>query len=259
MTPQEFSGQRCLVTGAGRGIGRELALAFSRRGAAVAVLDRDAASARDVARAIAKEGGTAQDVVLDLANTAAITPAIEKLGREFGAIDILVNNAAIVMPHLFLETPPEELETVLRVNLHAPFLCAQACARMMVERKHGRIVNMASHSGLRGSTARAAYAASKGGLIATTRVMAVELAPHGITVNAIAPGPIESELTIASHSAQRRAAWNDVVPIGRYGRAEEVVAAALFLASPAASYVTGQTLAVDGGFTATGLMLRQLA
>jgi NAD(P)-dependent dehydrogenase (short-subunit alcohol dehydrogenase family) len=258
MKNDELSGRRCLVTGAGRGIGRELALSFARAGAAVAVLDRDAAGARSVADVINAEGGTALAVTLDLVDTAAIEPALKALAASFGAIDILVNNAAIVVPHLFLETTAEELETVLRVNLHAPFFCAQVLARSMVERKHGRIINMASHSGLRGSTARAAYAASKGGLIAATRVMAVELAPHGITVNSIAPGPIESELTLASHSPQRRAAWNDVVPIGRYGRAEEVVAAAMFLASPGASYITGQTLVVDGGFTEAGLILKQL-
>ncbi|HET7730703.1 MAG TPA: glucose 1-dehydrogenase [Usitatibacter sp.] len=257
MKEQSLAGQRCLVTGAGRGIGRELAVSFARAGAAVAVLDRDGASARAAAEAIAREGGRAHPLTLDLANTAAIRPALESLAASFGPIDILVNNAAIVMPRLFLDTPPDELETVLRVNLHAPFTCAQVLARSMVERRHGRIINMASHSGLLGSTARAAYAASKGGLIAATRVMAVELAPHGITVNAIAPGPIESEQTLANHSAQRRAAWNDVVPVGRYGRAEEVVAAALFLASPGASYITGHTLAVDGGFAAAGLMLRQ--
>jgi NAD(P)-dependent dehydrogenase (short-subunit alcohol dehydrogenase family) len=257
MKNNELSGRRCLVTGGGRGIGRELALSFARAGAAVAVLDRDE-SAKAVADAIVAEGGSAQPVTLDLAETVAIRPALEALTASFGAIDILVNNAAIVVPHLFLETTPEELETVLRVNLHAPFFCAQFLARSMVARKHGRIINMASHSGLRGSTARAAYAASKGGLMAATRVMAVELAPHGITVNSIAPGPIESELTIASHSAQRRAAWNDVVPIGRYGRAEEVVAAAMFLASPGASYITGHTLVVDGGFSETGLMLKAL-
>ncbi|MEO5693544.1 MAG: glucose 1-dehydrogenase [Usitatibacter sp.] len=257
MKNNELSGRRCLVTGAGRGIGRELAVSFARAGAAVAVLDRDGDSAKAVADAISAEGGTAQAVTLDLVDTAAIKPALEALAVSFGAIDILVNNAAIVVPRLFLDTPPEELETVLRVNLHAPFLCAQVLARSMVARKYGRIINMASHSGLLGSTARAAYAASKGGLLAATRVMSVELAPHGITVNAIAPGPIESELTIASHSAQRRSAWNDAVPIGRYGRAEEVVAAALFLASPGASYITGQTLAVDGGFSTAGLILKQ--
>jgi NAD(P)-dependent dehydrogenase (short-subunit alcohol dehydrogenase family) len=255
MENQEFAGQRCLVTGAGRGIGRELALAFARGGAAVAVLDRDD-SAKEVSAAIAQEGGTAQPVRLDLGDTPAIPRALESLAASFGPFDILVNNAAIVLPKMFLDTTPDELESVLRVNLHAPFFCAQVLARAMAERRYGRIVNLASHSGLRGSTARAAYAASKGALMAVTRVMAVELAPHGITVNAIAPGPIESDHTLRNHSAERRAAWNGVVPVGRYGRAEEVVAAALFLASRKASYVTGHTLAVDGGFTAAGLILK---
>ena len=255
MSPDEFAGQRCLVTGAGRGIGRELALAFARRGGAVAVLDRDD-SAREVADEIRRGGGTAEPVLLDLSDTDAIPPAIVALASGFGPIDVLVNNAAIVVPRLFLETTAQELDTVLRVNLHAPFFCAQAVARSMVERGRGRIVNVASHSGLLGSTARAAYAASKGALMAATRVMAVELAPHGITVNAVAPGPIESDLTITTHSPERRASWNDAVPVGRYGRAEEVVAAILFLASPGASYVTGHTLAVDGGFSTAGLLLK---
>jgi 3-oxoacyl-[acyl-carrier protein] reductase len=256
MKNHELSGQTCLITGGGRGIGRELANAFARAGAAVAVLDRDGASARSVADEIRRDGGTAHAIDLDLADTAAIAPALETLVASFGPIDILVNNAAVVTPRLFLETTMQELETVLRVNLHAPFFCAQVLARSMAARKHGRIINMASHSGLRGSTARAAYAASKGGLMAATRVMAVELAPHGVTVNSIAPGPIESDLTVTSHSSERRAAWIDAVPIGRYGRAEEVVSAALFLASPGASYITGHTLVVDGGFSEAGLMLK---
>ena len=256
MLSNELSGQRCLVTGAGQGIGRQLAIDFARAGAAVAVLDRDEPSATDVVAAIRKGGGTAVGVTFDLADTRAITPMIDSLMASFGPIDILVNNAAVVVAKGFLDTTLENLQTLLRVNLEAPFLCAQAVARSMIQRRNGRIVNIASHSGLLGSTHRAAYAASKGGLLAATRVMAVELAPHGITVNAIAPGPIESAHTSTAHSGTRRMAWNDAVPIGRYGRAEEVAAAALFLALPAASYITGQTLAVDGGFSTAGLVLK---
>ena len=175
---------------------------------------------------------------------------------SFGPIDILVNNAAVVVARSFVDTTLDDLETLLRINLEAPFFCAQAVAKSMIQRRKGRIVNIASHSGLLGSTHRAAYAASKGGILGATRVMAVELAPYGITVNAIAPGPIESAHTLAAHSGARRAAWDDAVPIGRYGRAEEVAAAAVFLALPAASYITGQTLAVDGGFSTTGLVLK---
>lgn len=255
MTSVELAGKRCLVTGAGRGIGRQLALDFAKAGAAVAVLDRDAAPVAEVVAAIVAAGGKATGVTLDLADLRAIAPALETLMQSFGTIDILVNNAAVVVARSFIETSLDELETMLRVNLQAPFVCAQVVARAMLRQKSGRIINMASHSGLLGSSNRAGYAASKGGILGATRVMAVELAPHGITVNAIAPGPIESAHTRTAHTGERRAAWNDAVPVGRYGEAEEVSAAALFLASPRASYITGQTLAVDGGFTAAGLVV----
>jgi NAD(P)-dependent dehydrogenase (short-subunit alcohol dehydrogenase family) len=256
MLSNELIGHRCLVTGAGQGIGRQLAIDFAHAGAAVAVLDRDEASATEVVAAIRKGGGTATAVTFDLADTRAITPMIDGLMASFGPIDILVNNAAVVVAKAFVDTTLDDLQTLLRVNLEAPFFCAQAVAKSMIKRRKGRIINLASHSGLLGSTHRAAYAASKGGLLAATRVMSVELAPYGITVNAIAPGPIESAHTLKAHSGTRRAAWNDAVPVGRYGRAEEVSAAAVFLALPAASYITGQTLAVDGGFSTTGLVLK---
>lgn len=256
MTSVGLGGKRCLVTGAGRGIGRQLALDFARAGASVAVLDRDPAPIAEVVAAIEQAGGKATGVTLDLAELRRIAPALDALMRSFGTIDILVNNAAVVVARSFIETSVDELETMLRVNLEAPFVCAQAVAKAMLRQRSGRIINMASHSGLLGSTDRAGYAASKGGILGATRVMAVELAPFGITVNAIAPGPIESAHTRSAHTGDRRAAWNDAVPVGRYGEAEEVSAAALFLASPQASYITGQTLAVDGGFTAAGLVLK---
>ncbi|MBS1217950.1 MAG: oxidoreductase, partial [Proteobacteria bacterium] len=131
-------------------------------------------------------------------------------------------------------------------------------ARDMIEQGGGRIVNFSSHSGLLGSSGRTAYAASKGGVNAMTRVMAVELAPHGITVNAVAPGPIDVPRSRAQHNAERRDAWHRAVPLGRYGEPEEVAAAALFLASDDASYINGQTISVDGGFTAAGLRVKNI-
>ncbi len=255
----QFSGRSCLVTGAGRGIGRELALAFAQEGARVAVLDRDADNAAAVVREIAKLGRTGAFIALDLEDHRGIPGKLASFLESFGPVDILVNNAAVVLARSFLATTPDDLERVLAVNFLAPFACCQAVAPGMMAKHWGRIINIASHSGLKGSSNRSAYAASKGALIAATRVVAVELAPHGITVNAVAPGPIETEHTRGGHSESRRRAWSDAVPMGRYGRGDEVAGAAVFLASDQASYITGQTLAVDGGFTEAGLIERDPA
>jgi NAD(P)-dependent dehydrogenase (short-subunit alcohol dehydrogenase family) len=246
----------CLVTGAGRGIGRELALAFAQVGARVAVLDRDQQSAAAVVREIGDSGGQASELHLDLEEHLAVRERLDLFLASFGSIDILVNNAALVIARPFLETTADELARAMAVNVFAAFACSQAVAPGMMAKRWGRIINIVSHSGIRGSSNRAGYAATKGALIAATRVAAVELAPHGITVNAIAPGPIETEHTRSAHSPARRRAWKEAVPLGRYGRGEEVAATAVFLASEKASYITAQTLAVDGGFTEAGLIER---
>jgi NAD(P)-dependent dehydrogenase (short-subunit alcohol dehydrogenase family) len=210
-----------------------------------------------VISAILREGGRGAAVHHDLRQFEAISDMIDGIEDSLGPIGVLVNNAAIVVDRPFLETSHAQLRDVMGINLEAPFFCAQRVAQSMVRRQSGgRIVNLASHSGLRGSTGRAAYAASKGALIALTRVMAVELAPFKITVNAVAPGPIESAHTRAAHSTARREAWERAVPMGRYGQPGEASAAVLFLASAAASFITGHTLVVDGGFTEAGLLTR---
>jgi NAD(P)-dependent dehydrogenase (short-subunit alcohol dehydrogenase family) len=257
MESTEFEGRVALVTGAGRGIGREIALLLARRGAKVAVLDRDEDVAATLVSELEANGRNGIALTQDLRDGDGLADAVGRAEAALGPIDILVNNAAVVLDRGFLETSRGQLRDVMAVNLEGPFLCAQIVVRSMVRRGvAGRIVNMASHSGMKGSTRRAAYAASKGALIALTRVMAVELAPHRITVNAVAPGPIESAHTRANHSRERREAWARVVPLERYGEAEEVAEAVLFLASSRASYITGHTLVVDGGFTEAGLVLR---
>jgi NAD(P)-dependent dehydrogenase (short-subunit alcohol dehydrogenase family) len=177
--------------------------------------------------------------------------------RAFGRLDILVNNAGIAVLRPFLELPLAEFERVLRVNLMGALLCGQHAARHMIGRGGGgRIVNIASISGQRAGTNRTSYGTSKAALIQLTRQMALELAPHRITANAIAPGPVETDMVRAAHTPAQRAAYGRMVPAQRYGTPAEVAAAALFLVSDEAAYVTGHVLDVDGGFMAAGLVTR---
>ena len=254
MNAMRLSGKHALITGAGRGIGRAIARVFVREGAAVAVADIDANLARDAANELERQGGRAVAIEADVANPASIRAMIESVLSAFGRIDILVNNAGIGGNTPFLETSLEEWERILRVNLTGAFLVAQAAAREMVKAGGGRVINIASLSGQRGGTGRAAYGAAKAGLDLLTRVMAVELAEHGINVNSIAPGPIETEMAKFAHDAATRAAYERLVPMHRYGSPEEIADAALFLASDESRYVHGHTLNVDGGFRAAGLM-----
>jgi NAD(P)-dependent dehydrogenase (short-subunit alcohol dehydrogenase family) len=172
----------------------------------------------------------------------------------FGRIDILVNNAGVGGNTPFLETSLEEWNRIISINLTGAFLVAQACAREMVKSGGGKIVNIASLSGQRGGNGRAAYGSAKAGLELLTKVMAVELAPHNINVNNIAPGAIETEMAKYAHDQATRAAYNYLIPMTRYGTPEEIADAAVFLCSDESRYVHGHTLNVDGGFRAAGLM-----
>ena len=255
---RRFENKTAIVTGGGNGIGAATALRLVEEGAAVILADQDEAAAHAVCARIVAAGGKAAAIRVDIRVQQDIEAMIAFTASRFGPARVLINNAGIGSQKLFLETSLEMLDNMLDVNVRGTFLCAQAAGREMVKLGGGAIVNLSSHSGLLGSSGRAAYAASKGGIIAMTRVMAVDLAPHGIRVNAIAPGPIDTPRIRASHNEERHQAWLRAIPLARIGAPEEVAAAASFLASDDASYITGQTLAVDGGFSAAGLRVKNL-
>jgi 3-oxoacyl-[acyl-carrier protein] reductase len=255
---RRFSGKVAIVTGSGTGIGAAIARRIAAEGAAVVVADRDLDSARAVCEEIATAGGHASPCQADIRDPQHVEAMLAHTRTTYGRAHVLVNNAGMGAQKHFLDTPLETLRAMLDVNIVGTFLCAQAAARDMVQLGGGAIVNFASHSGFLGSSGRAAYAASKGGVIAMTRAMAVDLAQHGIRVNAVAPGPIDVPRSRHQHNDERRSAWHNAVPLGRYGKPEEAAAVALFLASDDASYMTGQTVSVDGGFTAAGLRVKNL-
>jgi len=242
-----------IVTGAGSGIGRAIAERFAQEGAAIVCADIDEAAAATTADAIIAQDGRAAVAAVDVQDPRSVEGMFDRAIERFGAVDILVNSAGVGRQTAFLEVSLEEWQRTLAINLTGTFLCSQAAARRMAEAGRGRIVNISSIAGDRGIPGRAAYGASKAGVDMLTRVAAVELAKSGVTVNAIAPGPIETPITRTMHSAATRAAWHGNVPMGHYGGASDVAAAAVFLASDESAYVTGEILRVDGGFAACGM------
>ena len=243
-----------LVTGAARGIGLAVAKAFLAQGYRVALLDIDAATLATAAKAL----GDVLALECDVADPKQVQGAVDRTVAHYGRIDALVNNAGIAVFKPLLETTFEEWQRVLAVNLNGPFLCTQACAPAMLKTGGGAVVNISSISGLRASTLRVAYGTSKAALDHLTRQQAAELGNLGIRVNAVAPGPVDTAMARAMHSAAIRADYHDAIPLNRYGTEEEIAAAVVFLCSDAASYINGQTLAVDGGFDATGIGLPSL-
>jgi NAD(P)-dependent dehydrogenase (short-subunit alcohol dehydrogenase family) len=250
-----LEGKFALVTGAARGIGFAIARALAREGAGVAIADVNAEGAEAAAAALAKDGARAIGIPVDVADPASVAALVAKIVESFGRIDVLVNNAGIGSNTHFLEIGLDEWQRVLGVNLTGAFLVAQAVAREMVKTGGGKIVNIASVSGQRGGSGRAAYGSAKAGLIMLTKVMAVELAPYGINVNAIAPGAVETEMAKFAHDEATRAAYGYLIPMQRYGTPEEIADAAVFLASDESRYVHGHTLNVDGGFAEAGLIV----
>jgi len=249
-----LAGRVATVTGAGRGMGEAIARAFAREGAAVVVSDIDLDGAERVAEDIRKAGGRAHAIRVDVGEDADAERLAATAVEVFGGLDIHVNNAGISLTRLFTETSRTDLERILRVNLIGAFICAQAAVRVMLPRGYGRIINIASLSGQRGGVGRAAYGVSKAGLEMLTKIMSVELASRGITVNNIAPGAIATRMAAEQHDRATRDAYHYLIPQRRYGTPEEIADAAVFLASDEARHVCGHTLNVDGGFLTAGLM-----
>ncbi len=237
-----------LVTGASRGIGRAVALLLARAGARVVVTSRgDGASA--VADEITAAGGQALALAADVVDAAAMTAAIDRIVDTYGRLDILVNNAGITRDQLLLRMKRDDWDAVLATNLTGTFICTQAVLKTMVRQRVGRIISISSVVGQSGNPGQTNYAATKAGIIGFSKALAREVASRNITVNVVAPGLIDTDMT-RDISSDAQANWTANIPLGRLGTPDDVAAAVCFLASDAASYITGQVLAVNGGMYA---------
>jgi len=257
MTCPSLPSQVAVVTGGARGIGLAIAQWFLARGYRVALIDIDAKTLASTEAGLA-DAEHVLAVHADVSRPDQVAAAIDAIDGRFGRIDALVNNAGVAVFKPILQTSYEEWRHVLGTNLDGPFLCTQAAAPVMLRHGGGSVVNIASISGLRASTLRVAYGTSKGALIHLTKQQAMELGNTGIRVNAIAPGPVLTEMAKQVHSTSIISDYFDAIPLNRYGTPEEIAEAVGFLCSPAASYINGQVLAVDGGFDAVGVGLPTL-
>jgi 3-oxoacyl-[acyl-carrier protein] reductase len=242
-------GRVALVTGGGRGLGRAIAARLAGEGASVAVSYRsNDAAAEETAKVVRRAGVRCELFRGDVSSPGDVQALFAGVSEAFGRLDILVNNAGITRDNLTMRMKEEEFDEVLRTNLKGTYLCARAALRPMIRARWGRIVNVSSVVGLVGNAGQANYAASKAGIIGFTKSVAREVARRGVTVNAVAPGYVETELT-GNLPEKVKEQIREQVPMGRFGEAEEVAEAVAFLVGEGAGYVTGQTVAVDGGMT----------
>jgi NAD(P)-dependent dehydrogenase (short-subunit alcohol dehydrogenase family) len=247
----DITGRKALVTGAGRGIGKVLALALAEAGCDVAILEINKKSAEETAAEIRQMGRQSVGIQVDVTKKDQVEKAFAEAAHTLGGLDIVINNAGVAIHKPAEELPEEDWDRVMDINLKGVFLCSQAAARIMIPKKSGSIINIASMSGIAVNVPQkqAVYNASKAGVAMLTKSLAVEWAPYGIRVNSISPGYIKTEMTMTTMT-HLFPAWHALTPMARLGEPEELRGGALYLASPASSFMTGHDLVIDGGYTA---------
>jgi 2-dehydro-3-deoxy-D-gluconate 5-dehydrogenase len=248
----DLAGRVALITGGNRGIGRGIALGFARAGAAVAIFGRNQAKNAEVLAELKAAGARAMALAVDVTDRTALEPAFRRVEAELGPVDILVNNAGIAnLSGGILQETAESWDVVIETQLNAVFLLSKLAAASMAARKRGKIINLGSMYSYFGAGPIPSYSAAKGAIVQLTKSMAIELAPHGVQVNAIAPGWIETDMTAAVRTEALQAMNDEILlrtPAGRWGQSEEMAGPAIFLASSASDFVTGETIRVDGGY-----------
>lgn len=249
------SGARvAFVTGGAMGIGASICGQLAEKGFTVLVADINLDAATKTANALVAAGHKAAPVQIDLGNPESIKQAFAAVEKDYGRCDVLVNNAGIAKMIPFLDFPLDNWLQTMNINVTGVLVAGQCAARLMLKNKWGRIVNISSISGIRAGAGRTAYGTSKSAVIGLTRQMAIELAEHGITVNSVAPGPVDTPMTQVAHTEETRQSYYRLVPMRRYGSTDEIAAAVTFLASDESSYITGHVIPVDGGFVAGGVL-----
>jgi len=250
--PAEYNhleGHICLVTGSSRGIGAQIARTVAAAGARTVINYHSSQhQAMHLLEELTEQGYQVMAVQADVSQGREVEAMFAQIEDKWGSVDLLVNNAGISLKRLFTETSEEEWQQVMDINLKGAFLCCRRALPAMIRNRFGRIVNIASIWGLRGASCESVYAASKGGLIALSRSLAMEMGPSGITVNVIAPGPVETDMLLQELDNDERAMLSEEIPLGRLASPDDVASACLFLLSPTASYINGQVLGLDGGW-----------